>query len=84
LEYDDYEKLIGNILKPEAKIVEGLLNQHIGKASEAIVKKGDQIHKGDLIADIPKDSLGARVHASITGEVIYLDELRIIIKNNEG
>jgi len=37
-----------------------------------------------LIADIPKDSLGARVHASITGEVIYLDELRIIIKNNEG
>jgi Na+-translocating ferredoxin:NAD+ oxidoreductase RnfC subunit len=83
-EYDDYEKLIGNILKPEAKIVEVSLNQHIGKVSETIVKKGDQVHKGDLIADIPKDSLGARVHASITGEVIYLDELRIIIKSNEG
>jgi Na+-translocating ferredoxin:NAD+ oxidoreductase RnfC subunit len=83
-DYDDYNKHIKNILKPQAKIVEILLNQHIGKAAEAIVKKGDQVNKGDLIADIPGDSFGARLHASITGEVIYLDELRIIIKKNEG
>jgi Na+-translocating ferredoxin:NAD+ oxidoreductase RnfC subunit len=82
--YDDYEKHLQNVIKPKPSRVEILLDQHIGKAAKAIVKKGDQVDKGDLIADIPDNSLGARLHASIKGQVIYIDDQRILIKSSEG
>ena len=45
------------------------LNMHIGSASLPVVKIGDRVEKGQLIAEIPEKSLGARVHASISGTV---------------
>jgi Na+-translocating ferredoxin:NAD+ oxidoreductase RnfC subunit len=33
------------------------------------VKVGDVVTKGQLIADIPEKSLGAKIHASISGSV---------------
>ncbi|MDR3568963.1 MAG: SLBB domain-containing protein [Syntrophobacteraceae bacterium] len=45
------------------------LKQHLGAPAVAVVKKGDRVRKGDLIGEIAKDSLGARVHASIDGVV---------------
>jgi len=45
------------------------LNMHIGAASIPVVKIGDRVEKGQLIAEIPEKSLGARVHASISGTV---------------
>jgi len=45
------------------------LKQHIGVPAEPIVKEGTSVKRGDLIASIPKDKLGANVHASINGVV---------------
>lgn len=55
------------------------LRQHIGAAAVPVVKVGESVRRGSLIADIPKDALGARVHSSIDGRVTGIDagEIRI-------
>ena len=50
----------------------------VGKPCEAIVKKGDKVKRGQLIAT--PTGLGANVHSSVSGEVIDVTEDRIIIK----
>jgi RnfABCDGE-type electron transport complex C subunit len=60
--------------------VEILLKQHIGAPSIPSVKRGDRVKGGDPIAEIPEETTGARVHASISGEVTLVDEERIIIE----
>ena len=45
------------------------LKMHIGAPSTPVVQKGQQVQKGQLIADIPEKALGAKIHASITGTV---------------
>lgn len=45
------------------------LNQHVGAPAVPIVKAGDRVRCGDLIAEIPEGKLGARYHASIDGTV---------------
>jgi Na+-translocating ferredoxin:NAD+ oxidoreductase RnfC subunit len=45
------------------------LKQHFGAAALPVVSTGDRVEKGELIADIPEGRLGARIHASIAGEV---------------
>jgi len=46
-----------------------LMRQHVGAAAKPVVTVGDSVHTGDLVADLPVDVLGARVHASIDGRV---------------
>jgi len=60
--------------------VELLLRQHIGASSRAVVSAGDVVKCGDLLTEIPAGALGARLHASIDGEVIFVDEERIILE----
>lgn len=60
--------------------VEILLKQHTGETSAPVVKVGDRVIKGSLIADIPDEALGAKVHSSIEGGVTLVDEERIIIE----
>lgn len=60
-----------------------LLKQHIGAASVAIIKKGDKVKRGSLIARKMEDSLGANVFSSINGEVVSVDESKIVIKKTE-
>jgi Na+-translocating ferredoxin:NAD+ oxidoreductase RnfC subunit len=43
------------------------LKQHSGPSALPVVKPGDFVHKGDLIAAPANGELGARVHASIEG-----------------
>ena len=56
------------------------LKQHIGAAAKPIVKARARVERGDLIAAIPKDKLGANVHASISGTVLEVTETHIQIE----
>ena len=57
------------------KVVNIPLKQHIGRASIPIVEVGQNVIKGELIGDIPKDSLGAKVHSSIDGKVVQISDV---------
>ena len=45
------------------------LRQHIGAPALPVVQVGDTVQRGQLLAEIPTDALGARIHASISGRV---------------
>jgi Na+-translocating ferredoxin:NAD+ oxidoreductase RnfC subunit len=45
------------------------LRQHVGAPAEAQVVAGDAVVIGQLIGEIPKDKLAARVHSSVYGVV---------------
>lgn len=49
------------------------LQQHIGAPSRPVVQVGDTVVRGQLIADIPESSLGARIHSSMNGAVIEIN-----------
>lgn len=57
------------------------LSQHIGAKSKAIVNVGDRVEKGQKIAEIPENQLGANIHASIDGVVIAVDDDMIKISS---
>jgi Na+-translocating ferredoxin:NAD+ oxidoreductase RnfC subunit len=71
-------------VKTDPERVEILLKQHIGATAELLVKQGDMVKEGDIIGGIPEGSLGARVHASIDGTVMFADKERIVIAKGEG
>lgn len=79
IEKYDREKIAG-IVETNPSKVEILLKQHIGLPSIPVVEVGDKVEEGDLLADIPEKSLGAKIHASIKGRVSFVDQERIIIK----
>lgn len=50
------------------------LSQHLGAPAIPIVKVGANVVRGDLIAVIPEGaSLGANLHASISGQIVMVD-----------
>lgn len=56
------------------------LSQHIGAPATPIVKVGDIVAKGDLIAAIPEGAaVGANIHASIGGKVAGIEKYITII-----
>ena len=55
------------------------LKQHIGAPSQPVVKIGDGVQRGDLIARIPEGKLGANVHASISGRVEVVTGEHVVI-----
>jgi Na+-translocating ferredoxin:NAD+ oxidoreductase RnfC subunit len=57
------------------------LKMHVGAPSSPTVKKGDKVKRGALIADIPSDALGIRIHASIDGTVSDVTAQWIEIRN---
>ena len=60
---------------PKVKI---LLSQHIGAPAQAIVKAGDEVTRGQMIAK-PADGLSVGIHASICGKVTEVTDRYIII-----
>jgi pyruvate/2-oxoglutarate dehydrogenase complex dihydrolipoamide acyltransferase (E2) component len=44
------------------------------------VKKGDRVIRGDLIAAVPEEKLGANVHASVEGKIAEVNERQICIR----
>ena len=61
--------------------VQILLRQHVGAPCEAIVKAGDEVKKGTLIAT--PTGLGANIFSSVYGVVEEVTDDRIIIKPDE-
>ena len=57
------------------------LSQHIGAKALAIVKKNDLVNRGDMIGKAADGKLSVSVHASISGEVIEVNDRFIIIKS---
>ncbi len=62
-----------------------MLLQHIGAPAVACVAEGDTVKKGDVIAKVKKDALGADIHASIEGKITSVNEKFIrITKTAKG
>ena len=58
-----------------------LLNQNIGAKNTPVVKVGDEVKRGQLVADF--EGLGAYLHASVDGKVTEITEDEIVIEANE-
>ena len=75
-------KFIKTKVNPKEMIVmrnlQILLRQHVGAPCAAIVKAGDEVKKGTLIAT--PTGLGANIFSSVYGVVEEVKEDRIIIK----
>ncbi len=55
-----------------------LLKQHAGVPSVPVVRSGDRVRAGDLLAEPPQDKLGARIHASIDGVATVTNDAVLI------
>lgn len=83
IELDDYTSH-ADLSNDEIKTseVKLFLTQHVGAPSVPVVKIGDAVSEGMLIADIPADKLGAKIHASIDGRVKEVTDKYIIVSKN--
>ena len=80
LEIDKYDsRVLLADFSTDVDEVKLYLSQHVGVPAEPVVKVGDSVSKGDLIADIPEKKLGAKVHSSISGKVKQLNSEYILI-----
>lgn len=64
------------------KKVKLLLSQHIGSPAKAVVKKGDKVLKGDVIALGDSNALSVNIHASINGSVTEVNDKFVVIAAN--
>ncbi|RYD03714.1 hypothetical protein N752_18370 [Desulforamulus aquiferis] len=71
-------------LKYQPQVVRIPLSQHIGKPSTPTVELGQIVEKGMLIAQIPENSLGANIHASISGTVVEISKHIVIDSGKKG
>ena len=58
------------------------IDQHAGDAAQPVVSIGEQVLKGQLLAE-PYGSLGAPVHASSSGKVIAIESWPVAKRNGE-
>ena len=59
------------------------LSQSIGAPSKAVVKKGDMVDAGTIIADAPENALGVAIHSPIKGKVLEVTNQFIIIESRK-
>ncbi|MDP4156199.1 MAG: electron transport complex protein RnfC, partial [Bacillota bacterium] len=57
-------------------------SQHVGAPAIPIVSVGEHVNVGQLIGKIPENSLGAAIHASISGTVAEIGDAFIAIRRN--
>lgn len=58
-----------------------LLRQHIGAPATPVVKVGDSVKRGSLLA--APEKLGANVHSSVDGVVKEITEEAVIVEASE-
>ncbi|HSD67165.1 MAG TPA: 4Fe-4S dicluster domain-containing protein [Vicinamibacteria bacterium] len=59
-------------LPPPSRVVL-LLKQHAGEPARPVVRPGEKVREGDVVAAPAEGALGARIHASIAGTVRSID-----------
>ncbi len=59
------------------------LKQGIGQPSQAMVKEGDRVKRGQMIGAKPENGLGANVFSSVDGSVVKVTEECIFIHPDE-
>jgi Na+-translocating ferredoxin:NAD+ oxidoreductase RnfC subunit len=62
-----------------ANRVKLMLSQHIGAPAVPVVKTGDLVQKGQIIAACDATKLGTNIHASIAGKVLGITDRYILI-----
>lgn len=67
-------------IKPEVVYI--AKSQHIGAPAIPVVSVGDHVSVGQLIGKIPENSLGAAIHASISGTVVEIGNAFIAIRRD--
>ncbi|MDF2654163.1 MAG: dehydrogenase [Bacillota bacterium] len=67
-------------LRPET--VQIAVCQHVGAPAVPAVKTGDRVTAGQLIGTVPEGSLGAPIHASISGTVVETENGFIAIRRD--
>ena len=63
----------------DMKRVKIMLSQHIGAPASAVVKSGDKVEMGQVIAE-PGKGLSVAIHASISGTVTEVNDKYVIIE----
>ena len=63
----------------DMKKVRIMLSQHIGAPAAAIVKVGDKVERGQMIAQ-PGNGLSVAIHASISGTVTEVSDRYVVIE----
>ena len=59
------------------------LSQHIGAPAKPVVAVGDEVLKGQMIAE-PAKGLSVGIHASVNGLVSEVNEKYVVIETQEG
>ena len=78
----EYEQIhLDHVIRYTPEHVTIGLKQHIGKPAKPCIKTGDYVNKGECIAEVEKDQLGARIHASISG-IATVTENAVIIRQD--
>lgn len=77
-EYDHAAPLVEAAVHPARVRIP--LAQHIGVPAAATVRPGERVATGDLIGEVPKGALGARVFASIPGVVRDVTPAHVLIE----
>lgn len=72
LKYDSHTPF--NKVSPKPSQVKILLKQHVGMAAKPVVRIGDTVKEGDLIAEVENGKLGANIHASIDGSITHISD----------
>lgn len=68
LDYDKKAPLVE--IKQRFEKVVLPLKMHIGAPSQPVVKSGDSVKIGQMVAAVPTGKLGAALHASISGKIV--------------
>ena len=78
--YTSHADLSTDEIRPDH--VKLFLSQHVGAPSVPVVKIGDNVLEGTLVADIPAEKLGAKIYSSINGKIREITEKYLVISRN--
>jgi len=65
--YESEAPLVNKYYEPERVVV--LLKQHIGAPSIPVKNENSKVKKYELIADIPENQIGSKIHSPINGRI---------------